>query len=140
MQYMKKCLKVFDLMTVLMCIGICIYCFYVQIFYYENVVNFYQLEEEYLRENVVRIRDIELLIGLRLFLKFNEEILVRLRIYLIIVFWFIQNIVYKWSDFFCDVKSQNICLGYYLVLYIIYLELLKKYFINKIDKIRLIFL
>lgn len=138
MQYMKKCLKVFDLMMVLMCI--CIYCFYVQIFYYENVVNFYQLEEEYLFENVVRIRDIELLIGLRLFLKFNEEILVRLRIYLIIVFWFIQNIVYKWSDFFCDVKSQNICLGYYLVLYIIYLELLKKYFISKIDKIRLIFL
>lgn len=138
MQYMKKCLKVFDLIMVLMCI--CIYCFYVQIFYYENVVNFYQLEEEYLCENVVRIRDIELLIGLRFFLKFNEEILVRLRIYLIIVFWFIQNIVYKWSDFFCDVKSQNICLGYYLVLYIIYLELLKKYFISKIDKIRLIFL
>lgn len=136
MQYMKKCLKVFDPITVLMCI--CIHCFYAQTFHYKNVVNFYQPEEEYLRENVARIRDIELLTGLRLLSKFNEETSARPRTHLTTALWPTQNIAYKWSDLPCDAKSQNTCPGYHSVLHIIYLELLKKYFISKIDKIRLI--
>lgn len=136
MQYMKKCLKVFDPMTVLMCI--CIHCFYAQTFHYVvNVVNFYQPEEEYLRENVARIRDIELLTGLRLLSKFNEETSARPRTHLTTALWPTQNIAYKWSDLPCDAKSQSTCPGYLSLAYDI-LRIDKKYFISKIDKIRLI--
>lgn len=68
-------------------------------------------EEEYLRENVARIRDIELLTGLRLLSKFNEETSARPRTHLTTALWPTQNIAYKWSDLPCDAKSQNTCPG-----------------------------
>lgn len=79
-----------------------------------------------MRENVARIRDIELLTGLRFLTKFNEETSARPRTHLTTALWPTQNIAYKWSDLPCDTKSQNTCPGYLSVLLMIYLKFLKK--------------
>ncbi|XP_056017946.1 uncharacterized protein LOC125670329 isoform X2 [Ostrea edulis] len=68
-------------------------------------------EEEYLRENVARIRDIELLTGLRFLNKYDERTSARLRTYLPSALWPTQNIAYKWSDLPCEDSSQSTCPG-----------------------------
>ncbi|XP_062607940.1 uncharacterized protein LOC134269752 isoform X1 [Saccostrea cucullata] len=68
-------------------------------------------EEEYLRQNVARIRDIELLTGLRFLTDFEERTSARPRTFLPTSLWPLQNISYKWSDLPCEDKSQNTCPG-----------------------------
>ncbi|XP_078319808.1 uncharacterized protein LOC111119482 isoform X2 [Crassostrea virginica] len=68
-------------------------------------------EEEYLRENVARIRDIELLTGLRFLTKFDEHTSARSRTYLPTSLWQTKDIAYKWSDLPCDDNSQKTCPG-----------------------------
>lgn len=75
-----------------------------------------------MRENVARIRDIELLTGLSFLAKFNEDTSARPRTHLTTALWPTQNIAYKWSDLPCDAKSQDTCPGYLSVLHMIYLK------------------
>ena len=66
-----------------------------------------------MRENVARIRDIELLTGLRFLTKFDEHTSARSRTYLPTSLWQTKDIAYKWSDLPCDDNSQKTCPGYY---------------------------
>lgn len=68
---------------------------------------FIQTEEEYLADNVARVRDIELLTGLKLFSSYNTSTRARLSTFLPVSLW--PSLNQKWIDTECGSPTTETC-------------------------------